>query len=64
MLYVGTPTGFAAQLCSPSVPPKLIEEIASWVDEKCSHADIITRLRQRTVPDGYVVHTWIPGYYM
>lgn len=58
---VGTSTGWSAQLPNPAVPAELISEIGSWIDENCSHVDIITRLRQRTVPEGYVVHTWIPG---
>ena len=29
--------------------------------EGASDKDVITRLRQRTVPDGYSYHTWIPG---
>ena len=35
--------------------------IHSWRREGASDKDVIIRLRQRTVPDGYSYHTWIPG---
>lgn len=46
---------------NPTVSGKLLQEINSWRREGASDRDVITRLRQRTVPNGYSYHTWIPG---
>ncbi len=50
-----------AQLPTDLVSKKLLGEIVVWVKEKCTMEDIITRLRQRTVPRGYLMHTWKEG---
>ena len=46
---------------NPAVSKELLEEILSWKIEGASNIDVITRLRQRTVPRGYEYHSWIPG---
>ena len=45
---------------SPAVSRELLVEVLSW-KAGAQDIDIINRLRQRTVPAGYVCHTWIPG---
>ena len=46
---------------SPIVPASLLSEILSWRCEGATDMDVITRLRQRTVPTGYNPHPWKPG---
>ena len=46
---------------SPTVSRELPVEVLSWKAEGAQDINIINRLRQRTVPAGYVCHTWIPG---
>ena len=46
---------------SPAISVEKLEEILTWKDEKCSMDDIVTRLRQRTVPIGYDFHTLHQG---
>lgn len=45
----------------PAVPSSLIAEICKWREEGASLADIVCRLRERTVPNGFRFNTWIPG---
>lgn len=44
---------------NPAVDAALLKEILLWKLEGCSNDDVITRLRQRTVPEGYIIHPWI-----
>lgn len=46
---------------NPVVSEQLLREILSWKLEGMQDVDVITRLRQRTVPSGYSHHYWIPG---
>ena len=39
----------------------LLREIHEWKAEGASELDVITRLRQQTVPQGHNYHTWKPG---
>lgn len=50
-----------AQKQNPAIPVNLLRDIFTWKAEGATEIDIITRLRQRTVPAGYAYHTWIPG---
>lgn len=52
-----------AKRMNPGVSEELLRKIHSWRREGASDKDVIIRLRQRTVPDGYSYHTWIPGLY-
>ena len=59
---VGSPNGvISAQVHNPAVSNTLLKEIWQWKTEGCSDVDVITRLRMRTVPLGYDVHTWVSG---
>ena len=40
---------------NPAVSKELLEEILSWKIEGASNIDVITRLRQRTLPRGYAL---------
>ena len=53
--------GIQAKTTNPAVPDELLWEIHRWRMEDATDVDIITRLRQRTVPTGYCLHTWCPG---
>ena len=46
---------------NPAVPQQLLLEILLWKLEGAMDVDVITRLRERTVPQGYKFHTWQPG---
>ena len=62
MFDVVKPNGSVEPLVANSaVSSTLLMTILSWLTENCSMDDIIVRLRQRTVPSGYTIHTWIPG---
>lgn len=50
-----------AELHNPAVSQALLKEIHHWKQEGCLDLDVITRLRQRTVPQGYKFHNWIAG---
>ena len=41
---------------NPAVPQQLLLELEGAMD-----VDVIARLRERTVPQGYKFHTWQPG---
>ena len=60
-LEVGKDGSICAKRMSPGVSEKLLREIHGWRMEGASDKDVIIHLRQRTVPDGYSYHTWIPG---
>jgi hypothetical protein len=60
-LTVSKDGSVCAKRMNPGVSEKLLREIHSWRREGASDKDVIIRLRQRTVPDGYSYHTWIPG---
>ena len=38
------------EVANPAISVEKLEEILTWKDEKCLMDDIVTRLRQRTVP--------------
>ena len=46
---------------SPFVPASVLSEVLLWRCEGATDLDVITRLRQRTVPTGYNPHPWISG---
>ena len=50
-----------AQKQNPATPVNVLRDIFTWKAEGATEIDIITRLRQRTVPAGYAYHTQIPG---
>lgn len=59
---IGKPDGtLGAQISNPAVPQTVLSEILSWRSEGATDMDVITRLRQRTVPSGYDIHSWIQG---
>lgn len=43
------------------VPTEVLQEILNWRKDGISLDDIISRLRSRTVPSGYPIHTWKDG---
>ena len=53
-----------AQVPNVAVPLDLLKEIRDWMDEGASEWDMVTWLRQRTVPFGYTPHNWQPGLYL
>ena len=61
MFAVKEDGSIVAKKPNPAVPSDLLKEILSWKSEGASMLDVVTRLRQRTVPAGYTIHTWIPG---
>ena len=62
--YTGlTSRALVAEQPTDFVKEALLLKIEAWKMESCSTEDIIERLRQRTVPLGYVVTSWIPGSY-
>lgn len=40
---------------------KVLQEIATWKAEGASDIDVVTRLRLKTVPEGYKYHPWTKG---
>lgn len=46
---------------NPAVSASVLKEIWDLKKEGWLDCDIITILRKRTVPDGYSIHSWIPG---
>ena len=60
-LEVSKDGSVCAKRINPGVSEKLLREIHSWRREGASDKDVNIRLQQRTVPDGYSYHTWIPG---
>ena len=59
--HVGSSGVISAQVHNPAVTRSLLNEIGQWKAEGCSDVDVITRLRLRTVPLGYEIHTWMAG---
>lgn len=43
------------------VPQCVLQNILVWMRQGLNWKDIIQRLRPKTVPSGYVYHTWSPG---
>ena len=54
---------FMAERPNPAVSSSLLQEIWNWKQKGVSMTDIVSRLRTRTVPNGYPYHTWKPGKY-
>lgn len=50
-----------ATIVNPAVSTDLLHEIQHWQSEGATTDDVLARLRQRTVPTGYCVHTFVPG---
>ena len=50
-----------AEVENPAVSCEILEDVLQWREEDCCEADIITRLRSRTVPEGYTYSSWVPG---
>lgn len=48
----------------PAVPTSLLREILSWRSEGATDLVVISKLRQRTVPEGYTPHPWNPGLHL
>ena len=40
---------------------KVLQEISTWKAEGASDMDVVTRLRLKTVPEGYKYHPWTKG---
>jgi len=49
------------ELVNPAVPQHIISEIHTWTRCGATMQDVVDRLRPRTVPPGYVFHTWKAG---
>ena len=61
-LFIGLVDGtITAVEHNPAVSQSLLKEVDGWKQEDCSDMDVITRLRQRTVPQGYKFHNWVKG---
>jgi hypothetical protein len=45
-----------------AVPELLLKEIWEWRQSGASDMDILSRLRLRTIPQGYTIHSWNPGH--
>lgn len=57
-----TPDGqIVAKKENPAVSRELLLEINDWKLEGANDADVLCRLRQRTIPTGYSHHFWCPG---
>ena len=50
-----------AEIQNPAISQELLVEISRWRADGVEWSDIISRLRPRTVPCGYVYSTWKPG---
>ena len=50
-----------AEVVNRAVPTSVLREISTWKEEGCTMVDVLTRLRNRTVPSGYAYHTWSEG---
>jgi len=46
---------------NPAVGSELLSEIKVWYEEHATTDDVIERLRLRTVPSGYAIHSWTEG---
>ena len=46
-------------LCNPSISSVLLDEMNSWYTQGATVDDVIERLRLRTVPPGYTIHSWV-----
>ena len=57
---IGSPDGIiTAVVHNSAMTDSLLKQIWQWWKEGCSDTDVITRLRQKTVPPGYEIHTWV-----
>ena len=62
LLHVGGKDGIIeAEVINRAVPTSVLKEILMWKEEGCTIEDVVTRLRNRTVPSGYGYHTWSEG---
>ena len=62
MLFILGENGtVTALLPHHAVSPELLSELSKWNSEGASLNDVVERLRLRTVPPGYEIHTWIEG---
>lgn len=62
IFYLEKPDGtIEAVIQNPAVPSEVLSEILLWRSEGATDVDVITRLRQRTVPSGFETHTWTNG---
>lgn len=62
LLISVTPSGqFVGQVQNPAVCEKLLTEISQWLCQDIEWSDIISRLRPRTVPNGYTYKPWRSG---
>lgn len=43
--------------------PELLAEIHKWYSEGADQDDVVERLRLRTMPSGYKIHTWREVHY-
>ena len=61
-IYVGQKDGKILPLRpNAAVPTQLLTEILQWREDGVLEDDIISRLRTRTVPPGYPIHSWKKG---
>ena len=53
-----------AVLPNPAISIKSLDEIKKWYAEGATIDDVIERLRLKTVPPGYSIHSWTEGWVM
>ena len=57
---IGSPDGtITAVVHNSAVTDSLLKQIWQWRKEGCSDTDVITHLRQMTIPPGYEIHIWV-----
>lgn len=62
LIHAELPDGtLVAEHPNCAVPGSLLKEIWEWHQSGASHSDILSRLRVRTVPQGYTFSPWNPG---
>ena len=62
MHYLGKADGtIVAEKPNPAISSDVIKEIYTWMSQGASFADVVDRLRSRTVPPGYAYTPWKSG---
>ena len=65
ILQLGNADGVVtARVHNDAVHTDLLNQIHGWITAGAKQDDVIERLRLKTVPTGYNVHTWIQGMYI
>ena len=64
-IITGLPDGsFVATNTKSVIGQEMLHQVYEWMSEGSSIKDVIVRLRQKTVPQGYSYHPWIAGIYI